>query len=171
MYIADTLSRAPEDNVDINTLKYCNYASTLAVSPNRLKRIQISTENDNTSRVLKELTISGWPHRSKIPIDVLEYYSIRTSITTNEKLLYKEDKLIVPKDLTVEMINLAHANHGGIGACLRRLREVMYWPGMSKQMTNAIKKCETCSKFAINNKGNQELKQHNIGDHLGRKYE
>ena len=128
MYIADTLSRAPEDNADNNTLKYCNYASTLAVSPNRLKRIHISTENDNTSRVLKELTISGWPDRSKIPIEVLEYYLIRSSITTNEKLIYKEDKLIVLKDLRVEMINLVHANHGGIGACLRRLREVIYWP-------------------------------------------
>ena len=35
---------------------------------------------------------------------------------------------------------------------------------MSKQMTNTIKKCETCAKFAINNKGNQELKQHDIGE-------
>ena len=66
--------------------------------------------------------------------------------------------------LRKEMLNLAHANHGGIGSCLRRIIEVMYWPGMTKQMTENVKTCETCMQFAGNNKGNQELIQHEIGE-------
>ena len=55
-----------------------------------------------------------------------EFYSIRNSITEVDDLLYKDNLLILPESLRNEILKLAHANHGGVGACLRRLREVMY---------------------------------------------
>ena len=164
MYIADTLSRAPENNADVNTIEEIYNTNNLAVSPKRLLRIQNATEDDETSKILKEYTIAGWPRQKEIRDETRDYYLIRKSITTNDKLIFKEDKLIVPQMLRKEMLNLAHANHGGIGSCLRRIREVMYWPGMTKQMTENVKTCETCMKFAGNNKGNQELIQHEIGE-------
>ena len=77
------------------------------------------------------------------------------SITTNNRVIFKEDKLIVPQRLRNEMLSLAHANHGGIGSYLRRIREVIYWPGMTKQMTQNVKTCEICKKYVENNKGSQ----------------
>ena len=67
------------------------------------------------------------------------------------------------------MLNVAHAYHGGIGVCLRRIHEVMYWPGipgsyMNKEIYNTVKRCETCRKFASKNKGNQPMIQHKIGE-------
>ena len=164
MYIADTLSRAPEDNADINTIEEEIDLSTLAISPDRLKRIQEATINDNTSHTIKELCRNGWPKLNMTPEEAKDYYSIRSIITSNDNLIFKEDKLIVPLRLRNEMLNVAHAYHGGIGACLRRIREVMYWPGMSKEMYNTVKRCETCRKFAINNKGNQPMIQPEIGE-------
>ena len=74
-----------------------------------------------------------------------EFYSIRNSITEVDDLLYKYNLLIIPESLRNEMLKLAHENHGCVGECLRRLREVMYWPGMTKEMKNLVEKCTICS--------------------------
>ena len=46
MYIADTLSRAPENNADVNTIEEIYNTNNLAVSPKRLLRIQNANEDD-----------------------------------------------------------------------------------------------------------------------------
>ena len=43
------------------------------------------------------------------------------------------------------------------------MREELYWPGMSKHITEIVNRCKMCQKFADNNKGNPELKQYDIG--------
>ena len=34
-----------------------------------------------------------------------------------------------------------HASHIGIQGCLRRAREVLYWPGMNRDIENCIAQC------------------------------
>ena len=40
-----------------------------------------------------------------------------------------------------------HASHIGIQGCLRRARETVYWPGMNKEITEYISKCEICCAY------------------------
>ena len=105
MYIADTLSRAPEDNANINTIKEEIDLSTLAISPDILKKFQEATINDNTSHTIKELCRNGWPQLNMTPEEAKDYYSIISIIPTNDNLIFKEDKLIVPLRLRKEMYN------------------------------------------------------------------
>ena len=35
----------------------------------------------------------------------------------------------------------------GIAACLRRARDVLFWPGMSAQINDFISKCSTCNEY------------------------
>ena len=73
IYIADTLSRAPEDNADINTIEEEIDLSTLAISPDRLKRIQEATINNNTSHTIKELCRNGCPKLNMTPEEAQDY--------------------------------------------------------------------------------------------------
>ena len=38
-------------------------------------------------------------------------------------------------------------SHIGIQGCLRRAREVVYWPNMNRELEDFISKCETCNTF------------------------
>ncbi|KAK2569509.1 Uncharacterized protein P5673_005327 [Acropora cervicornis] len=41
-------------------------------------------------------------------------------------------------------MSLAHSSHIGLGSCLRRLRDCMFWPGMSAQMKDFMGQCDIC---------------------------
>ena len=41
-----------------------------------------------------------------------------------------------------------HAGHLGINSCLRRARELVYWPGMSSDIRQYIEACNICSSMA-----------------------
>ena len=42
----------------------------------------------------------------------------------------------------------AHAAHCGIGACMRYLREIAYWPEINNDIENYIQTCPSCSKHS-----------------------
>ncbi len=47
-----------------------------------------------------------------------------------------------------EMMDCAHKSHGGIGACLRRIRECIFWPALSKNTKWRISTCVICLSHA-----------------------
>ena len=53
--------------------------------------------------------------------------------------------------MTREMLEAIHYSHLGITACLRRARDVLFWPGMSAQVKNFISKCSSCNGYCIGN--------------------
>ena len=74
----------------MNIIQDYNYTPTLAVSHEGLKGIQTSTNNDKTCQMIKRI------HHTRC--------NIRASIQTNDKLMFKEDKLIVPNEMRAEML-------------------------------------------------------------------
>ena len=121
------------------------------------------TEKDENLKKLKEITETGWPEKKKIPKNLEIYYSVRNDITEQGGLLYKDSRLIVPESLRDEFMVLAHQSHGGIGACLRRMRETIYWPGMTTCMKQKIRDCETCKKYQESQLIKNPLISHDIG--------
>ena len=45
------------------------------------------------------------------------------------------------------MIEMVHSSHLGIEGCLRRAREVFYWPRMNAELKDVILKCDICKSF------------------------
>ena len=56
--------------------------------------------------------------------------------------------LILPMHLTKKVLNSCHdqVGHQGIVRTLSPLRERVYWPGMHKQATLYVHKCQSCLK-------------------------
>lgn len=65
-------------------------------------------------------------------------------MTLQNGLVFKGTKIVVPESLHRSMIKETHKSHQGLQACLRRAREVFFWPGMSAQLKNLIDKCSIC---------------------------
>ena len=93
----------------------------------------------------------------------MPYYSVRALLTLDNDLLLKDNQLVVPSSMRDEMMDCAHKSHGGIGACLRRMRECIFWPGMSKNMKERISTCEICLTHA-DSQMKVPIIQHDIGE-------
>ncbi|KAK0154443.1 hypothetical protein N1851_003464 [Merluccius polli] len=61
------------------------------------------------------------------------------------------------------MLERVHESHLGIVKCKERARDVMYWPGMAKEIEDVVMKCSVCNKFKRNNT-KEPLVSHEIPD-------
>lgn len=52
----------------------------------------------------------------------------------------------MPDSLKLEMLKLAHEGHFGINKTLKRMQETSYWPNMSNDVIEFVKKCKLCEK-------------------------
>ena len=55
-------------------------------------------------------------------------------------------RIVVPKPLQKETIDKIHIGHLGMHKCQLRANTAVWWPGMSKQISDAIKSCPECVK-------------------------
>ena len=67
-------------------------------------------------------------------------------ITIAENLLFKSQKLIVPKSLRKEMLAIIHESHLGINKCKSRARDCQFWIGMAKDVEQTVVSCTVCAQ-------------------------
>lgn len=102
--------------------------------------------------VLQQLTQSRWPsERTRGPEAVRAYWNVRDQVHEAEGLVFLGEKLIVPESMPKEMLALLHESHQGIEKSKARAREVMYWPGMSRDTEDTITRCSKCAEWQRNN--------------------
>ena len=111
---------------------------TLAITETRRYNIKKETENDRVFKKILELMESGWPKKNEMPDMFIPYY-IRNMITQTEGILFKDQLVMIPSKLSEEVMQQAHVAHSGIGACRRRLKDIMYWPDMNNIYRQVIR--------------------------------
>ena len=153
MYVSDLLSRMnlPETlpDIDINQVQLNSH---LPMSPEKYKELIKATSEDDDLICVKSLIENGWPNQKyKVPLNIREYWSFRDELTCVDGILYKGLKVIIPKKLRPEMLEIVHQTHRSIVACKRRAREFMFWVRMLKQIQEKVERCHIC---ALNNQKN-----------------
>ena len=161
MLLADHLSRAaqyevskPEDTFQVFSLELENIVpvQTLKIAPERLSQLQQSTGQDTALQTLKSTVLTGWPERrEEVPVNIREYWNYRDELSVNNGVLFKGQKVIIPKAMRAETMSRIHSSHLGIEACLRKARDSVFWPNMSSEVKEKIKQCEICSEFQSKN--------------------
>ena len=151
MFLADTLSRAylpqtcegaQEEFEIINALTY------LVMSDERIGEMRHHTNHDPALQQLKQTILQGWPKdKSQLPPLVTPYFSIHDELAVTDGLIFRGERLVVPKEMRSQIKRDIHAGHQGIDTCLRRAREHVFWPGMSKEIKEWIQTCEACRNF------------------------
>jgi transposase InsO family protein len=62
-------------------------------------------------------------------------------------LLFKSGRIVVPQTLREDMTKGLHSSHLGVEGCLRRAREILYWPKMSSKVKELVSKCSVCNMY------------------------
>lgn len=73
---------------------------------------------------------------------------MRDEITIQNNVLLKRDRIIVPKSMQSEMLNLIHEGHLGAELCKRRARQSLYWVNMNADIDLKVKNCRACQEQA-----------------------
>ena len=166
MFISDTLSRACLPLVDDNTqrdksdyiifkleeeqkiyseIAQIDHTNYVHVTDKRLQEIKSENEKDETCQKLAQYIKSGWPDdKSSLPHNLRTYWPYRDELTEQDGILYRGTRIIIPNKLRQTLTSRAHASHNGIQKTLNTAREIMYWPTMNAQITEAVQKCQQC---------------------------
>ena len=153
MVLANTLSRAyrvpcetkmtasktlrGETERDVDVINMHNICLSQKLRKLRCKQKKKQTE-------LKAAIRQGWPpQKSEVAVCIHDYFPF----TLQNGFIFKGERLVVPTALRDNMLVKLHSSHIGILGCLRRAREVIYWPGMNKDVEDYIAQCETCNNY------------------------
>lgn len=151
MYLADTLSRAylkdqPSDQEEIESVNAIEY---IALKTDKIIRIRDATERDPALQTLKALIKQGWPPKEEVPTSITHYFSHRDELAVTDGLIFRGERLVIPRSLRQEMLHELHRGHTGVEGSLRRARETIYWPSMNGDVKNHSANCEVCREFDI----------------------
>lgn len=72
-------------------------------------------------------------------------------MTEQEGLCFKGNRVVIPKSMRRGMIEKLHYTHQGVEKTKVKAREILFWPGMNKQIQDTISNCPTCLNFRKNN--------------------
>ena len=100
--------------------------------------------------LLMKIIQSDWPeHRKEVPANLQLYFPFREELSILNGLIFKTKRTVIPAiGKTRESIMQAlHKSHTGLQGCLRRAREVVYWPGLHTDLERFLSQCEPCQTF------------------------
>ncbi|KAG1688819.1 hypothetical protein GQR58_007942 [Nymphon striatum] len=108
-----------------------------------------ATSKDDSLGQLMITINKGWPEtKHLLPSVVLPYFDYRDELTVLDGLVLRGDRVIIPSSMRLEMKKRLHAGHLGINSCLRRARELVFWPRMSSEIRLYVESCSTCATFS-----------------------
>ena len=95
---------------------------------------------------LKKNIENGWPdQRNKVLQRTRAYYKFRDELSVQDGILLKSERVIVPISMRAQMLEKIHSSHIASEGCLRRAREVIFWPGMTAEIKEYVSRCDTCN--------------------------
>ena len=173
MFIADHLSTASTSEVELEQDEAQVFAmevermdpfDTIKVAPEKLAQLQSCTGQDPILTTLKTTVLSGWPeHREKVPVPIRDFWSYREEISIHNGVLFKSHRVIIPTVMRAEILSKIHSSHMGIESCLRKAKDIVFWPGMSNRIKETVTSCQVCAEFQTRNP-KQLMQTHRIPD-------
>ena len=164
MYLADTLSRAfpkevtSENHVDVREVDY------VPIKESRLIELREATKNDDDMNVLRKVILEGWPEdKMSLEETVRPYFQFRHEMTVQDGLIFRGNRVVVPKSQRNILKERLHSSHLGAEGCCRRARECLYWPGMNSEIKDLVAKCSVCRMYEKANSA-EPLMSHELPD-------
>jgi len=94
---------------------------------------------------------------------IREFWTYRDELTLKNGVLFKNQRLIIPKVLRTEVTSRIHSSHLVIEACLRKARDLVFWPSMNADIKEAVTICSVCAEFQAK-QPKQPMQSHEIPD-------
>ena len=153
--VADCLSRSFDDNQSVADIKSDDimpeefFVNTVfGNSDNPVithQELAAASMNDTTLSKVSKMIVDGWPASKCVSDDSKPYYSVRDELSvTSDNTVVRGERVIVPSALRQQVLQLAHEGHPGIVRMKQKCREMVWWPGIDKDIEVYVRHCEAC---------------------------
>ena len=79
--------------------------------------------------------MSDWPeNKASLPQSISVYFNYRDELSVQDGTVLRGERVVIPSSMRADMKRRIHAGHLGVNSCLRRARDVVFWPGMSSEI-------------------------------------
>ncbi|XP_054769307.2 uncharacterized protein K02A2.6-like [Lytechinus pictus] len=144
--LADGLSRINPEKQP--TMEFDKTIHGIYISPSKLKQMQDDTEANRSLKVLKDIILTGWPDDvKKVPKEVRHYWSCRDTLSVEDGLIMKGERIFIPETMQQEVLQSLHAGHQGTTKTQLKARSCVYWDGLSKTIEQMVQSCQACNEL------------------------
>ena len=145
MQLADTLSCCPaRASQEIKLDMRVDY---IAFTKPWIEKLKDSTQRDPILVTVYQLTQQGWPHqRRHVPHLARRYWDFRDELSTDDGMLLKGPRLIIPGELQEEYLSRLHKGHLSANKVQENAKQHMYWTGIDSDIEDYTKRCKECIK-------------------------
>ena len=111
-----------------------------------IEKLKDSTQRDPILATVYQLTQQGWPHqRRHVPPLARRYWDFRDELSTDDGMLLKGLRLIIPGELQEEYLSHLHEGHLSASKVQENAKH-MYWTGIDVDIEDYTKQCQECIK-------------------------
>lgn len=149
---ADALSRLPcgrdpkfdEEETGAECTNVCTVkfiTDHLATDP---KTLQTETAKDATLSSVIQYLRQQWPR--DVPAPAKPFYTVRDTLSVASNCLFYGHRVVVPKSLQPQVLQLLHLGHFGIQRMKQLARTSVYWPGIDADIQDLSRDCQACNE-------------------------
>ena len=107
-------------------------------------QVQDANKKDPDLRKLIPLIQAGNYRACKADPDLAKYAQVFQELSYTEGIILRGHKLLLPKSLQQQIINICHEGHLGIVKTKQLLRSKVWFPGIDKSVERRIANCIPC---------------------------
>ena len=145
MQLANVLSCCPERASQ--EIKLDILVDYIAFMKPWIKKLKDSMQRDPILGTVYQLTQQGWPHQQRhMPCLAWRYWDFRDKLSTDDGLLLKVPRLVIPGELQEKYLSCLHEGHLSANKVQENAKEHMYWTGINVEIEDYTKQCQECVK-------------------------
>ena len=112
-----------------------------------IEKLKDSTQRDPILATVYQLTQQGWPHQKRhVPCLAQKYWDFRDKLSTDDGMLLKGPRLIIPGELQEEYLSCLQEGHLSVSKVQENAKHHMYWTGIDVDIEDYTKLCQECIK-------------------------
>ena len=97
---------------------------------------------------LKGYISTGFPcDKKNLPTNLHQFWPHKEMLSIESGLITCGNRIIVPRQMRPEILQYIHEGHQGKERCLLRARNTIFWPKMTYDVQQLIKKCVICQEY------------------------
>ena len=110
--------------------------------------VEISWETvaDPTISRLMQLIEHGFHESDKSDNDLAQFWPLREALYIQDGVILYQDRVVVPATLRRRILSHLHSAHQGIALMGQRARAIIYWSGMTKDISDTRHSCAICNR-------------------------
>ena len=146
---ADLLSRLPLPDHPAKVLVPSETVLTmdrLQTTPITAKQIKQWTRRDPILSQVLDRVLSGWPRTTEATETLKPYERRREELSLQDGCLLWGNRVIIPDTAQARVLEELHVGHPGISRMKGIARGIVWWPGIDKDIENAVRSCCDCQE-------------------------